>query len=452
MAKLSYENMQKLLNLPKMGNFSALIKSNEILPTKIEQKNNERFFFTQIDKIIPPQPSINQKIEQPTRVHKPLAIREQSVSKPLAIREQSVSNPLAIREQTVSNPLAIREQTVSNPLADPLASSSSHQRNFNSKSSLPDLLSGKELFLVSYLIDLCFKNCTLQTPPISSKELMLRLHVKPDRLRNLILRISKKNLIKVISVKSSRQASRVFEFSKENYTLLMKNKKIALTTNNQNPLADPLAHDDVSSSYYNKTTNIPEIFKQIDCSPLTTFGFNESHIIQIYREHTKTPELALSVEIIQNSINALAFDLKHNNVASSFKSSPAVVLTAMLKKGQPYSSVTPDKVLSPREEAMQEYITAQKKLHNKVQELENQTKEFELQEWLKALPEQELATFISSDPCPPGVPERVYQTSRRKKAFVAAQEYFLTILWPQKLTELKFFNQKQNSDLNQSSD
>ena len=121
----------------------------------------------------------------------------------------------------------------------------------------------------------------------------------------------------------------------------------------------------------------------------------------------------------------------------SFKNSPTVVLTALLKKGQPYSSKTPHKVLSPREEAMQEYIAAQEKRHNQIQELENKTKEFELQEWLKSLPEQELATFVPQDPCPQGMPDKVYQTSRRKKAQAAAQEYFLTIVWPQKLNQLE---------------
>ena len=86
---------------------------------------------------------------------------------------------------------------------------------------------------------------------------------------------------------------------------------------------------------------------------------------------------------------------------------------------------------------MQEYIAAQEKRHQKIQELENKTKEFKLQEWLKSLSEQELATFAPKAPCPEGMPEKIYQTSCRKKALAAAQEYFVTMLWPQKLNQIE---------------
>ena len=43
---------------------------------------------------------------------------------------------------------------------------------------------------------------------------------------------------------------------------------------------------------------------------------NHLIIIQIFREYEKKPELTLSAEIIQDSINALAFDLKHNNITN----------------------------------------------------------------------------------------------------------------------------------------
>ena len=236
--------------------------------------------------------------------------------------------------------------------------------------------------------------------------------------------------------------SRIFEKTNNNEKNLYNESAIGEPIGKQ--LVNPLVNSpNVVSSNINNitTTNLPEDFKQIDFSSLSGYGLDESHIIQIYREYSKKPELSLSAEIIQNSIYALAFDLKHNNVAGSFKHSPTVVLTALLKKGQPYSSKTPDKVLNPREEAMQEYIVAQEKRHYRIQELENKTKEFELQEWLKSLPEQELATFAPQDCCPEGMPEKIYQTSRRKKALAAAQEYFITVLWPQKLNELETLKQ-----------
>jgi len=57
------------------------------------------------------------------------------------------------------------------------------------------------------------------------------------------------------------------------------------------------------------------------------------------------------------------------------------------------------------------------------------------------LPEQELVTFAPQDCCPEGMPEKIYQTSRRKKALVAAQEYFITMIWPQKLNQIEALKQ-----------
>ena len=139
--------------------------------------------------------------------------------------------------------------------------------------------------------------------------------------------------------------------------------------------------------------------------------------------------------MLQNSINAFAFDLKHNNTSVDFKSSPAVVLTSLLKKGQPYSSKTPEKVLTPKEEAMQEYFLAQNKKQQKILELEIKTKELALQEWLNLLPEEELLNF-NQDRRPEGMPEKLYELSKKRKALEFAKDYFNTVLWPEKLKQI----------------
>ena len=237
---------------------------------------------------------------------------------------------------------------------------------------------------------------------------------------------------------SKEGAYRIFEFSKEIYDKLLA-KVTPVNSSNQplQALGTPLASLNVSSSYINTTTYLPEEFQQIDFSSLSDIGFDESHIIQIYREHKKNPELALSAEIIQNSINAFAFDLKHNDVMGTFKAAPAVVLTSLLKKRQPYSSKTPDKVLSPREEAMQEYLQAQQKKNLKILEIETQTKDSAQQEWLNSLSERELLDFNqNNDLRPDGMPERIFEISQRKKALAQAKEYFNTIIWPTRQKEI----------------
>lgn len=319
-------------------------------------------------------------------------------------------------------------------------------------------LGGKQRKLLFYIYTLCKTNGTKITPPLCRETICENTVIKKGTIKTALNRLIKKHFLLIDKSKTGRSGWIIFRIPDPIYQELF-NNDVSLALNQtvlkqiSNSTQTGLKQDSeryserysnapiVSSNINTTTTYIPESLRQIDYSPLSEIGFDEAHIIQIYREHTKSPELALSTDIIQNSIYALAFDLKHNNAAENFKCSPAVVLTAMLKKGQPYSSKTPEKVLTPREEAMQEYIIAQEKRDRKIQELENKTKEFELQEWLKSLPEQELATFASQDCCPEGMPEKVYQTSRRKKALAAAQEYFITVLWPQKLNELETLKQ-----------
>jgi len=130
-----------------------------------------------------------------------------------------------------------------------------------------------------------------------------------------------------------------------------------------------------------KNNNIPVDWQDLDLSSLKSENFSESHLTQIYREYVDKPDLALPVQIIQNSIDEMAFDLKHNNAKAGFRSPPAVLLTSILKKGRPYSTKTPDKYISPQEEAMQNYHTSQAIQQKRQQDLESQIVEAEYNTW-----------------------------------------------------------------------
>jgi len=315
-------------------------------------------------------------------------------------------------------------------------------------------LGGKQRKLLFYIYTLCKTNGTKITPPLCRETICENTIIKKGTIKTALNRLIKKQFLLIDKSKTGRSGWIIFRIPDLIYQELF-NNDVSLALNQtvlkqiSNGTQTVLKQDSeryserysnapiVSSNINITTTYIPESFRQIDYSPLSEIGFDESHIIQIYREHTKSPELALSADIIQNSIYALAFDLKHNNAAENFKCSPAVVLTAMLKKGQPYSSKTPEKVLTPREEAIQQYLVAQEKRFQKIQEMEAKTKAFELQEWLNALPEQELAAFAPTEPRLSGIPEKIYQTSCRKKALAAAREHFEIMIWPQKLNQIE---------------
>jgi predicted transcriptional regulator len=426
------------------------------IPSKIFDKtnNNEKNLYNEsaIGKPIGKQlvnPLVNNNVPIGKQLVNPLVNNLLSIGK----QENAIDNPLVNNKITIGKPIGKQK---SNGLPAKL-----DNRELDCKYGFNVIkqLSGLQKKALFYIVDDCKTEGKLHTSPITNEFLRNLLNTDINSVKTTIYRLVKKELIGRMEGKRGNGGYSIFYITETvrnivleiNRQLDLYNKlSFCLQDNKEsigkplvNALVNPLVNSSnvVSSNINITTTNVPEDFKRIDFSSLSGYGLDESHIIQIYREYSKKPELSLSAEIIQNSIYALAFDLKHNNVAGSFKHSPAVVLTALLKKGQPYSSKTPDKVLNPREEAMQEYIIAQEKRHYKIQELENKAKEFELQEWLKSLSEQELVTFMPQDLCPEGMPEKIYQTSRRKKALATAKEYFTTIIWPQKLNQLEELKQ-----------
>lgn len=299
------------------------------------------------------------------------------------------------------------------------------------KSTIIIPLAGKELKLLFFLCNLCIQNCSLRTPEVATNELNSLLNVNSNRLRNIILRITKKNLIKVVNRKCGANAAyRVFEFSKQVYDKLL----YKLTAGNSlEDLGDQLSSGMFSMVRGNTdtTVNREQEFKNIDYSALSSIGFNQSHLIQVQREYQTKPSATLPFNIIQDSISAMAFDLKHNNVAKDFKISPAAVLTSLLKRGIPYSSKTPEKFKTPQQEAMDEFLSFQEKKNNLNKQRENRTKNLEFEKWQKDLTEEKLLEL-----CPESnvvaVSKKIRKTIRMRKARELSKDYFDIEIWPER--------------------
>ena len=305
------------------------------------------------------------------------------------------------------------------------------------------LLTGAQRKIFLYIIDSCCSNSSLISSNINTTELSKFLKIPKDTIKTSLRRLQEKFLIKKNISKQGVGGFLRFEISEDVKLLGVEMQKNDLLTvfKSGSEIGSKTGFDPniVSSSIITTTTDnaLPLEWETIDCNSLKQIGFSRSHLIQIHRELLKNPSFMLSAEIIQDSINALAFDLKYNSISNNFKNPPAVVLTSLLKKGQPYSSVTPDKFLSPQAEAMKEYMLAQEQKHAKMLEIEVKTKKFVLQEWLDSLNEEELLSFSDSSYVrPEGMPEKIYQTSKRKKMLENAKEYFDTIMWPKRLKEI----------------
>jgi len=419
-----------------------------------QEKNNNNNFDEPIGKPIGKQlvnPLVNNNMPIGKQLVNPLV----NNFLPIGKQENIIDNSLVNNKITIGKPIGKQK-----PNGLP-AKLEKQEIDYKGGFNIIKQLGGLQKKALLYIVDDCKTEGTLHTSPITNEFLRNLLNTDMYSVKTTIYRLVNKGLIGRMEGKRGNGGYSIFYITETvrnivleiNRQLDLYNKLSFCLRDNNDPIGKPLVNalvnplvntpNVVSSNVNNNitTTNLPEDFKQIDFSSLSEYGMDESHIIQIYREYLKKPELSLSAEIVQNSINALAFDLKHNNVAESFKQSPTVVLTALLKKGQPYSSKTPDKVLSPREEAMREYMLAQEKKNLKTLELETQTKDFAQQEWLNNLSEQQLSDFNQhNERRPEGMPEKVFEISRRKKALALAKEYFNALIWPTKQKEILSLN------------
>lgn len=120
----------------------------------------------------------------------------------------SVSNA---SPKPLADPLAMREHSVSNALAEIAF----------------EALIGKEKKLLQFIFKKCQTTGSLETPILTTEEILQNLEIGSERLRNLIYRLGKKNFLAVISVKNGRSGWRKFRLSQKVFQQITFNESVS---------------------------------------------------------------------------------------------------------------------------------------------------------------------------------------------------------------------------------
>ena len=301
--------------------------------------------------------------------------------------------------------------------------------------------------ILGFFVSLCGQQDSNETGPVKYSDIAFSLDITRNNVKQSCFRLKNKNLISQQISKSGRSGYCSFFIPEPVRLVVQKNinlPKIGNQMVTKRLPDDTLVDSIINTTIYAKLENL----KAIDPTPLEKEGFSKNHLIQIANEYKQHPEKTLPEDVIQDSIDALAFDLKYNNVAKTFNHPPAVVLTRMLKKGCPYASVTPDKYKTPQQEAMEKYLAMKEAKQKQAKDLENRLKSLAYEEWLSNLGEEKLIQFCAESEIPLGTPETIRRTLRRRKALAFSREYFDAEIWPQKQSELKSQLQDQPDEEN----
>ncbi len=177
---------------------------------------------------------------------------------------------------------------------------------------------------------------------VNISTLSISLNISKNTIKTGIKRLENKNIIINESFKRGRNGYIIIKIPRIINDVIIKLFEKELKEIDSKLIKNTTCS---SSSMYNNyySTSLPKIWDSINIEPLKEIGLNKSHIIQIQRELMKKPEIMIDTKIIQDSINALAFDIKYNDISKDFNKPPTVVLISLLKKGIPYTSKNPKK-------------------------------------------------------------------------------------------------------------
>jgi hypothetical protein len=319
------------------------------------------------------------------------ANREQSGSKLGANREQSGSKLGANREQSGSKLGANREQSANKVGAKPRAK----KTVFFPLSKI----TGQQKTLLVFLYQECKKARMENTEALTLEYISSCTGIAKIVVKNALQRLEYKNCITRKGYKNGRGGWTKYELRDDifnDFLLIEKDNKLDKKIDNTDYKlgAKPRANFPPSSSNSSilvatredfKNT-LPEEWCNVNTDNLSKIGFVKEHLHQLCKNETLTPD------IVQDSIDAFAFDLDENGKAEKIKGSPLAYFMGILRKGIPY--IPPENYESPEIRAFRKYIEHKERQKATREDLEKRNFELDLDDWINKQSEEELNKAI----------------------------------------------------------
>lgn len=349
-----------------------------------------------------------QKILTKTSLNKQESISNQLVTNQipignqLVINQEPISNQLDTDQIPISNQLAINQEPISNQISNQLVTKKVHfKEEWSQEKTSYELqkLCGLQKKILIYIITNCMGNDDLVSHSIYTNDIKTWLATNSNTIKTAIQRLIKKNFIIREEGKSGVGGFSSFRIQKFLKQIILKEIKSFSISNqlvtNQEPISNPISNQpNSSSSNIITTTNaedskkniLDEEWDSIDIEPLTDIGFTKSHLFQISKLKS------LDSKIVQDSINAFAFDLKQNDKQKNLRTSALNYFMGIMKKGMPYAP--PENYESPEEIALKNYVSRKIYQQKKLEELEKKAFNLAFEEWLSQITEEEVAQII----------------------------------------------------------
>jgi hypothetical protein len=359
-------------------------------------------------------------------------------------RQQTDNKPITKLEtnrQQTDNKIKPHLKTDNKPTTEPTTELETNRQQTDNKlvtKTTFSMVVGLQRLCLLFIYKSSKANRNKITEPLTLEHIAHSLKTSVGTIKTTLQRLEKKKYLIRVSFKNGRGGWSIYELPEnifaEIFRMEIDNK---LTTNWQQsdnkvaaePATELATSLSSSSGFNNKTTttngieepkNLPEGWHGLCIDSLSDIGFTMTHLVQIAQQGR------LSAEIIQDSIEAFAFDLKYNQKAKTLKSSPLNYFMGIVRNGQPYAP--PSNYESPQDREMRMYLERKQKIEQARAAREEELMKITFNEWDRKQSEEYKQSLLPED-------VRYSQFLGSKQA--ALRSYFAKEIWPQKRRELQ---------------
>lgn len=344
--------------------------------------------------------------------------REQTDNKQVTNKEQTKNKQTTNQEQLINNPFSKNENwkqngntSVNKLKTNREQTESKIETNLPIFTPLTEIV-GLQRSVLVLIYQECKKARSRITPPITLDHIAHQLQTSTGSIKMTLRRLVTKGCIIRGEFKNGRAGWTKYELLDTYYQDLLhlenesstaielgfgRNRtKNKVETNRQQIDNKSISQQGTelfssSSSYINTTTKDTDSltnneWANIDIEPLKEIGFQKYHLEQI-KNHG-----GLTIEEVQESINAFAFDLKTNNIENKLKGPPINYFMGIMRKRAPY--IPPANYEDLQTQTLRLYLE-RKKSEQKIKEnLEKEIFSLAYKDWESTLTEEEVSKII----------------------------------------------------------
>lgn len=196
-------------------------------------------------------------------------------------------------------------------------------------------LRGSQRKILMFFYDICKANNSLKTDPMNLQEIAGKLCLKKETVKKSVQRLIDKKMIKRSMYQCGRKSFNIYQFSRIYFNRIRDKQGTNEAARGSSNILTPYKDITVVTT---TTTPLRSVESVSPLDDVVNINLDEISEINIQQSHIKKLiNHGIKKTVIQQSINALAYDLKNGfRKKTDFKISPLAFLIGILMKNEEY--------------------------------------------------------------------------------------------------------------------